>query len=55
MIYDHALVRTELSRMEEFQRLADNSYEALNVIQKIKEAYQMYGESEDGQYEEFIE
>lgn len=46
IIYDLSLVKTELARVLEFQRLADNSYESLETIQRIKEAYQMYGEDE---------
>ncbi len=52
--YDISLVRKELKRVREFQRLADNSYDCLDVIFKIKDMYELYDEEveEDG-YEEY--
>ena len=33
--------------MQEFQRLADNGYQSFELLQHIKEAYQMYNEEEE--------
>ena len=46
MKYDKALVKKELERAEEFQRLADNQMETLDVIFKIKEIYGLFQEEE---------
>lgn len=54
-LYDQALVKSELARVLEFQRLADNSYESYELVQRIKDAYQMYGEVKDEYFEEGIE
>lgn len=50
MKYDKALVKNELSRVLEFQRLAENSYDATELIFKIKDAYDLY-ETEDKEAE----
>lgn len=44
--YDKALVNSELNRVLEFQRLSENSYDATELIFKIKDAYDLY-ENED--------
>lgn len=48
--YDKALVKNELSRVLEFQRLAENSYDSTELIFKIKDAYDLY-ETEDKEAE----
>ena len=50
MKYDKALVKNELNRVLEFQRLAENSYDSTELIFKIKDAYNLY-ETEDGEDE----
>lgn len=50
MKYDKALVKNELSRVLEFQRLAENSYDSTELIFKIKDAYGLY-ETEDKEAE----
>lgn len=45
--YAQSLVKRELDRMQEFQRLADNGYQSFELLQHIKEAYQMYNEEEE--------
>lgn len=42
--YDRSLIKNELSRMEEFQRLAENSYDSLQLILKIRDVYNLYQE-----------
>ena len=42
--YDVSLVRNEVSRIEEFARLARNKMEAYDLIWKIKEVYDIEGE-----------
>ena len=38
--------------MEEFQRIADNPYDSMDIIRKIKDAYQLYEEdNENGEFE----
>ncbi len=44
--YDKSLVKNELNRVLEFQRLAENSYDSTEMIFKIKDAYNLY-ETED--------
>ena len=52
MLYDKSLVKNELKRMEEFQRIADNPYDSMDIIRKIKDAYQLYEEdNENGEFE----
>lgn len=52
MKYDKSLVKRELERVEEFQRLADNQMETIEQIFEIKEAYGLFTEEElvDEQY-----
>lgn len=45
--YDKSLVRNELNRVLEFQKLAENSYDSTEMIFQIKDAYNLY-EAEDG-------
>lgn len=45
--YDCSLVKNELNRMEEFQRLSENSYDSFEFIWKLKEAYKLYQEEEE--------
>lgn len=45
--YDRSLVKNELNRIEEFHRLSENSYDSLEFIWKMKEAYGLYQEEED--------
>ena len=52
MLYDKSLVKNELKRMEEFQRIADNPYDSMHIIRKIKDVYQLYEEdNENGEFE----
>ena len=52
MLYDKSLVKNELKRMEEFQRIADNPYDSMDIIRKIKDVYQLYEEdNENGEFE----
>lgn len=44
--YDKVLVKNELNRVLEFQRLAENSYDSTELIFKIKDTYDLY-ETED--------
>ena len=54
MKYDKALVRSELRRIQEFQRLSDNFYDSMELIQRMKEVYGLYeeGDEEDELFEE---
>ena len=45
--YDKALVKSELNRVLEFQRLAENSYDSTELIFKMKEAYNLYETEEE--------
>lgn len=45
--YDSSLVKNELNRMEEFQRLSENSYDSFEFIWKLKETYNLYQEEEE--------
>lgn len=53
--YDLSLVKSELRRMTEFQRIADNAYASNETIRRIKEVYQLYDEEveKDGLEETF--
>lgn len=53
--YDLSLVKSELRRMTEFQRIADNAYASNETIRRIKEVYQLYDEEveKDGFEETF--
>lgn len=42
--YDRSLIKNELNRMEEFQRLAENSYDSLQLNLKIRDVYNLYEE-----------
>ena len=42
--YDKSLVQRELQRIEDFRKLADNSYESMDQILNIRETYQLYKE-----------
>ena len=44
--YDKSLIQRELQRIEDFRRLADNSYESMDEILAIRDAYQIYEEGE---------
>ena len=46
MKYDKSLIQRELQRIEDFRRLADNSYESMDEILAIRDAYQIYEEGE---------
>lgn len=45
--YDRSLVQRELQRIEDFRNLAENSYESMEEILNIREAYQIYEEGEE--------
>lgn len=45
--YDKALVRSELNRVEEFRRLSENSFETLQMVLDIKDAYNLYETEEE--------
>ncbi len=45
--YDRSLIRRELQRIEDFRKLADNSYESMVEILAIRDAYQIYEEDEN--------
>ena len=45
--YDKSLVQRELQRIEDFRKLADNSYESMDQILNIRETYQLYKEDEE--------
>lgn len=47
--YDLSLVRKELERVEEFRSLADNSYDSMETILNIRDAYGIYKEDEDNE------
>lgn len=49
--YDYSLVKNELIRVLEFQRLADNSYDSEGIIKQMREAYGLY-ENEEVEYDE---
>ena len=42
IVYDYGLVKNELLRIEEFKRLALNSYDSNELIEEIKDAYGLY-------------
>ncbi|MCR4566936.1 MAG: DEAD/DEAH box helicase family protein [Pseudobutyrivibrio sp.] len=43
---DISLVKNELKRVLEFQRIADNYVDSIDVIERIREAYQLFEEEE---------
>ncbi len=45
--YDKALVKNELNRVLEFQRLAENSYDSTELIFNIKDTYDLYETEEE--------
>ena len=45
--YDHSLVLRELTRMEEFARIADNPLDSHDLIFKIRDAYHIQYEPDD--------
>ena len=54
--FDYSLVKNELIRMQEFQRISDNPYDSMDLYRNIKDAYGLYEEEiEDGKFEEGIE
>ena len=50
MKYGQSLIKKELKRVYEFQRIARNQYEGLKVMMEIEKEYQIqYEEDEDGE------